>query len=191
MPPRQGNLFRREQQLPDGFTYRRDFVTPDEEQVLLREIEALSFGEVRMHGVAARRRVAQFGWSYSFDSQRLREATEVPAFLESLRERAAPLAGVTPAALSEALVTEYPPGAPIGWHRDAPVFGTIVGVSLAAPCRFLLRHVSDGRRVEVALESRSAYVLAGEARRDWQHHIPPVKLLRYSITFRTLRRDPA
>jgi alkylated DNA repair dioxygenase AlkB len=41
---------------------------------------------------------------------------------------------------------------------------------------------------EVTLEPRSAYMLTGDARTKWQHQIPPVKELRYSLTFRSLRR---
>ena len=76
-----------------------------------------------------------------------------------------------------------------GWHRDAPAFGTVVGVSLAGSSRLRFqRGKGDDRRVwELLLEPRSGYVLAGKARTAWQHSIPPTKELRYSITFRTLR----
>ena len=177
--------------LPEGFVYRADFLTPDEEQAVLSEIEHLEFGEFVLRGVAARRRVAHFGWRYRPESTSLDEGPPIPTFLEPLRERGAGLAGLPAADFVEALVMEYPPGAPIGWHRDAPMFGVIVGISLLGACRFLLRHQEDGRKVELALPPRSAYVLSGAARSDWQHHIPPVKLLRYSITFRTLRRARA
>lgn len=186
-------LFALDAEAPAGFIYRPGFITAREDADLLAAIEALPFGDVRMHGVVARRRVVQFGWRYSFDARQLTAGEPVPAFLEPLQARAAELIDREPAALSEVLVTEYPPGAAIGWHRDAPPFGTIVGVSLRAACTFRFRR-GEGEHVErfaQTLEPRSAYVLAGEARSAWQHSIPPVRGLRYSITFRTLRGHPA
>ena len=176
---------------PAGFLYHPEFISTDEEAALLREIEAMEFAEVRMRGVTARRRVRQFGWDYSFESWKLTEGPPMPQFLAPLRARAATLAGVADDALSETLITEYREGATIGWHRDAPMFGIVVGVSLLSPCVFKLRRgdAPPGQKpLGVELAPRSAYVLDGEVRRDWQHSIPAVKARRYSITFRTVRK---
>jgi DNA oxidative demethylase len=183
------NLFGDDQKLPEGFIYQARFIAADEERVLLDEIAQLEFHEVRMHGVVARRRVIQYGWKYAFDGARLSEGPPLPAFLLALRDRAASLASVSSEALSEALITEYQPGAPIGWHRDAPGFGIVVGVSLLSACRFRFRRGPErgSARVTLTLEPGSAYVLSGPARSEWQHSIPEVAELRYSITFRTLR----
>jgi len=175
--------------LPEGFIYRPDFITVDEERGLLETIAGLEFHQVQMRGVIARRRVIQYGWKYKFDRARLTPGPGIPDFLVPLRDRAATLAAVAPDALSEALLTEYPPGAPIGWHRDAAGFGIVIGISLRAACRFRFRRRS-GREVEritLTLVPRSVYVLAGPARTEWEHSIPEVDTLRYSITFRTLR----
>lgn len=143
-----------------------------------------------MHGVAARRRIVQFGWRYSFDARALTEGAALPPFLAGIRDRAAAVAGIEPIDLSETLVTEYQPGATIGWHRDAPPFGVVVGISLLSACRFRLRRPEGDtwQRAELALAPRSLYVLAGVVRSAWQHSIPAVDALRYSITFRTLRK---
>jgi alkylated DNA repair dioxygenase AlkB len=175
--------------LPDGFRHQDDFVTPGEERDLLEAIAALEFHELRMRGVAAKRRVIQYGWKYSFESFRMTEGPPLPAFLLPLRDRAAAFAQLSPAELSEGLVTEYAPGAAIGWHRDAPGFGVVVGISLLSSCRFRFRR---GRTrawdtTEILLRPRSIYVLTGPARTEWQHSIPAVTSPRYSVTFRTLR----
>jgi alkylated DNA repair dioxygenase AlkB len=122
------------------------------------------------------------------------EGEPLPEFLVPVRDRAAAFAGLPPSTLSEALLTEYAPGAPIGWHRDAPPFGDVVGISLLSPCRFRFRRGRAGawETTEVQLVPRSIYVLTGPARTEWEHSIPAVSELRYSITFRTLReRRPA
>lgn len=183
-------LFDDLQTLPEGFIYHAAFLSPAEQQALLDEIRVLEFHEVRMHGVVARRRVIQYGWKYAFDGARLSEGPALPAFLLPVRERAAQLASVSPEALSEALITEYQPGAPIGWHRDAPGFGIVVGLSLLSACRFRFRRGPErsSDRVTITLEPGSAYVLSGPSRTEWQHSIPEVETLRYSITFRTLRK---
>jgi alkylated DNA repair dioxygenase AlkB len=141
-----------------------------------------------MHGVESKRRVAQFGWHYSFDSFRLTVAPPVPPEFLPIRDRAAAIAGVEAGQFSEALVTEYEPGAGIGWHRDAPPFGIIAGISLAGSCRLRFRRGEGKDRVTAAIDlpPRSIYLLTGSARKDWQHTIPPTKELRYSITFRTV-----
>ena len=179
--------------LPPGFLYTPDVLTVTEEAALLPQVRALDFGAVEMRGQVARRRTAQFGWIYGYASWRIAPGPAIPEGLLPLRARVAALAGLDPVALVEVLVTEYPAGAGIGWHRDAPQFGTVVGVSLLGACRLRLRRGSGAARQAraVALEPRSAYVFADEARWDWQHSIPPTKALRYSITFRTLRERRA
>ncbi len=173
-----------------GFLYRPDFLSPAEERELLGAVAPLELGEFRMRGVAAKRRVLHFGWSYGYESPRIEEGPSIPDFLMPLRNRLAGFAGVEPDNLAEALITEYTPGAGIGWHRDAPMFGLVAAVSLSGACRMRFRRGATGewQYREQELAARSAYVISGEARSEWQHSIPPAKALRYSITFRTLRR---
>jgi alkylated DNA repair protein (DNA oxidative demethylase) len=177
--------------VPEGLTYRDDFLSADEERTVLRAIEGLEFDEFVMRGQAARRTVRSFGWRYRFHERVLLPGDPLPRSLAFVRERAEQLAGVASGAFEQALVTRYPPGATIGWHRDAPPFGpTIAGVSLAAPCRMRFQRVLDEVRYvhEQVLRPRSAYVLAGTARSAWEHSIPATEHLRYSITFRTIKR---
>src|SRR4051794_34429509 len=145
-----------------------------------------------MRGQAARRTARHYGVGYDYESRTPRPGEPVPEWVLPVRERAAELAGEAPEALAEVLVQRYPPGAPIGWHRDAPAFETVTGVSLGGRCRMRFqRGTGERRRVwEVTLEPRSGYVLSGAARWSWQHSIPPTEELRYSITFRTLRSAP-
>lgn len=184
-------LFERGPQLPEGLIFQPDFLSVGEENELLDMIRQLPFGEVRMHGVVAKRRVAQFGLRYAFTSHRLSPAREIPGEFDVIRVRAAELAGVAAQSFSEVLVTEYPSGAGIGWHRDAPPFGIVAGISLAADCTMRFRKGDAGKRETSAIElpRRSLYVLAGDARSEWQHSISPIAELRYSITFRTLRES--
>lgn len=175
---------------PGGFRYRPDFLDAESEQRLLAHITAMPFEPVVMHGVAARRQVVHYGGRYAYDGGEVSSAAPVPASLSELGARAAAEDRFPAGASLEALVTRYPPGAGIGWHRDAPPFGpVVVGISLGAACEFRLRLDSatgyDVYKTELA--PRSLYVLAGTARFRWQHMIPPVPTLRYSITFRTLR----
>lgn len=188
-------LFQSERGRPEGFVYRADFISAEEEGALVSEIEQLPFVAPTMHGVAAKRRTVHFGRSYDFDTFKLGAAAAIPDFLLPLREQAAGLISRPADELAEALVTEYPAGAGIGWHRDAPHFGVIVGISLLVSRTMKFRRwpVKKGqtartRPLAQLLAARSAYVLAGEVRTGWQHSIPPGKELRYSITFRTLRQ---
>jgi alkylated DNA repair dioxygenase AlkB len=176
---------------PAGLLYVAAFVTDDEERDLVASLEALDFDEVRMRGQAALRTVHHFGFRYEYEGWRLVEADPLPEALTWLRDRAGELAGVGPQELTEVLVTRYPQGAGIGWHRDAPLFGPkVVGVSLLAPCRMRFQQRAAGVRKlhQLELAPRSAYVLAGAARRSWQHSIPATPALRYSVTFRTVIR---
>ena len=187
--------------LPDGFEYRDDFLSPAEEASLIDVIASLQFSEVVMRGAVARRRTIHFGWTYGYYSRRTEPGPPLPPYLETVRARIADWAGIEAERFVEALVTEYPPGATIGWHRDAPMFGDVVaGVSLASACWMKFRpYISpaelaaraEPRRTthRVELASRSGYLLGGSARRAYEHSIPAVKALRYSLTFRTLRPD--
>jgi alkylated DNA repair dioxygenase AlkB len=175
--------------LPRGFLYHPEMLSEAEERELVTELGRVEFSAVIMRGQVARRRTAHFGWLYGYESWRITPGPPVPDFLVPLRTRVSTLAGVAPEALAEVMLTEYPPGAGIGWHRDAPQFGVVVGVSLLSECRMRFQR---GRGTEretwaVTLAPRSAYVLTGEARQQWQHSIPPIRALRFSVTFRTVR----
>jgi DNA oxidative demethylase len=169
--------------------YRPELVDEDEERRLLAFLETLDFREIVMRGQTARRTVRHYGWDYEYETWKLVRTEPLPAQLEPTRSAAAALAEVLPDDLAQILVTRYPPGAGIGWHRDAPAFGLVAGVSLGSACRLRLQQgKGEGRETfDVVLEPRSGYVLDGPARTVWQHSIPPTKELRYSITFRTLR----
>jgi DNA oxidative demethylase len=178
-------------ELPEGLLYRKDFFSAAEERQLLDDLETVEFRTVEMRGQTARRTVRHFGLDYEYESGDLIPADPLPASMEWLRERCAALMERNPADLVQILVSRYPQGAGIGWHRDAPMFGSrIAGVSLLAPCRMRFRRTVGGVRSTAALElaPRSAYLLSGKARWSWQHSIPATKELRYSITFRTLKR---
>ena len=175
----------------EGLIYIEDFVTEGEERQLLTVLERLDYREVTMHGQTARRTVRMFGLDYDYASRDVVPAEPLPEALLWLRERVAALIEREPGDLAQILISRYPPGAGIGWHRDAPMFGSkIAGVSLLAPARMRFQRAVKGEReVEaIELEPRSAYVLSGPARWSWQHTIAPTKELRYSVTFRTLRR---
>jgi hypothetical protein len=180
---------------PDGCVYCRDFITVPEEVQLVNDVGRLAFAPFEMRGVIAKRRVAFFGRAYDAAGA---ASPAIPDFLMPLRQRVAAWVGVSASDFAMALVNEYAAGAPIGWHRDAPQYEIVAGISLLSSCRMKFRpyvapHIQRttiGRRTtthEIVLEPRSAYLLAGESRRQYEHHIPAVTSLRYSITFRTLR----
>jgi alkylated DNA repair dioxygenase AlkB len=180
------------EELPAGFLYRPDLLNASEEADLVAHVRAFDYAAIEMRGQVARRRTVHFGWVYGYESWRIAPGPPIPDVLLSLRARAAALAAVAADELVEVLVTEYPPGAGIGWHRDAPQFGAVVGVSLLSACRMRFQRGVGAARQTCAtvLEPRSAYVFDGAARWQWQHSIPPLKTLRYSVTFRTLRTRP-
>jgi alkylated DNA repair dioxygenase AlkB len=193
MGPVSGSLF--EATLPAGFHYRDTFIDTDEETQLASEIAHVKFSVFEMRGVVARRRVAFFGRSY--DSGAV-PTPPIPPFLFSLRDKLAAWAELDPERFAMALINEYQPGAPIGWHRDAPQYDIVAGVSLLSDCRMKFRpyvhpaarNAMGARRTathEIQLTRRSAYLMTGESRTSYEHHIPAVSTLRYSITFRTLR----
>ena len=179
--------------VPPGFRYREDFINSDEEQQLLGDIGAIAFSDFEMRGVVARRRVAFFGQSYDRGP-----VQPMPEFLMPWRKRVAAWANLEPEAFAMALINEYRPGSPIGWHRDAPQYDIVAGISLRSACRMKFRPYRPPREAagqsarrsathEIVLAQRSAYLMTGESRQLYEHHIPPVEALRYSVTFRTLR----
>jgi alkylated DNA repair protein (DNA oxidative demethylase) len=174
---------------PKGLVYRPDFVSEEEEQALAEEIARLPLAPFEFQGFLGKRRVASFGWRYVFDGSGLTAAEPVPGFLLEVRARAAALMGVEAEALAHVLLTEYAPGAGIGWHRDRSVFGDVVGISLLAAARLRFRRKAGAKwqRAVLEAEPRSAYLLTGPARTEWEHSIPELDALRYSITFRTLK----
>ena len=176
--------------LPEGFKYQTGLLSTEEEEHLLQDIRRLPFQEFLFQGFVGKRRVVSFGWRYDFNERALRPAEEIPSFLLPLRQAAAAFAGLASDQLAQALVTEYDAGASIGWHRDKNTFGDVVGVSLVSACRFRFRRKSGSswERKSLTAEPRSVYLLRGASRTEWEHSIPAVDALRYSITFRTLRQ---
>jgi len=174
--------------LPEGFLYHLEFITHDEEAALLSQFAKLDFQAFDFHGYIAKRRIVEYGFEYGFTSRQAQAARPLPPFLNPFRNRAAEWAGINAGEIIESVITEYGPGSPIGWHRDVPQFEIIIGISLKSSCRFRFKpYRHEGKIVSVTLEPRSAYILGGPARWNFQHSIPAVKSLRYSITFRTWR----
>jgi alkylated DNA repair dioxygenase AlkB len=179
-------LFHELPRLPEGFRYEEELLPPEEERALISTFERLPFREFEFRGFLGKRRT--FGLRYDFNVGELQEAEGIPTFLLALRQKAAEFAQLTEDRLQHALVTEYSPGSAIRWHRDRPEFEDVIGISLGAPCLFRFRRKQGTRweRASIQFQPRSAYLLRGPARWDWQHSIPPVDTLRYSVTFRSL-----
>lgn len=174
---------------PPGLRYTQDVVEVEQEAALLRFMADQDFQPFDFQGFKARRQVVYFGWGYDFRQGRLKAATPIPEPLFRLRRETAELAGVRPDAFVQCLIIKYDPGAGIGWHRDRPQFGLVAGVSLGSDCVMRFRRDAGERweRMALSLAARSAYVLDGPARSEWQHSIAPHDRLRYSVTFRTLK----
>ncbi len=200
MPKANGDptLFDGSAQVPGGFIYRQNFVSEAEEQELIREIQKLQLEPFKYYQFTGKRRTASFGWQYEFGASEITAAPEMPLFLLPVRARAGKVFKIDPASLIQISIIEYSTGSPIGWHRDIPYFGIVVGVSLGAACRMRFRKYSRVRSkklnrdevLSLELEPRSVYLMSGASREIWQHSIPPVKELRYAIMMRTLRAKP-
>lgn len=174
--------------LPE-FPYIPEFLSTVEEEMLLKQLSQLAWKEVKMHGIIAKRRVIHFGLDYEYNTRSVKLTTPIPNYLKKFLQRAASFLTVGSEAIKEILITEYPPGAGIGWHRDAAVFGDkVFGISLLNPCVMKFKPYKNGSEIyKITLEPRSAYIIQDNLRWDWLHSISPVKKLRYSITFRTLK----
>lgn len=175
--------------MPEGLAYAEELIDTAEEAALVQRFRGLSFAPFEFQGFLGKRRTMSFGMQYRFDGSGLAAAEPMPDWLLPLRTRAAAFAGLEPDALVHALLIEYDVGAGLGWHRDRPVFGDVVGVSLLseAPLRFRRKLGAKWERHTLRAAPRSAYVLRGAARTEWEHSLAPVAALRYSATFRTLR----
>lgn len=182
----------RTNEAPKGLIYVSEVITEEEEANLLSRFAQIDFYDFVLQGVAAKRKVRHYGYSYEFYSPAVDPADPFPEWLISLRDRVAPIANLHPNQLAQALLAKYDPGAGIGWHRDAPAFGpTVVGISFGASDTMRFRREFDDHfemyKQEIA--RRSVYVLSGAARSVWQHSISPVEKQRYSITFRTVKEN--
>ena len=187
----QQELFVAAPPLPDGLAYATDFLSRAEEAQLLERVRGLPFKQAQYKEWSARRQIVSFGGSYDFSSNELTPAPAIPYFLYPLRAALAAWAGIPAIRIEHAMIAEYQPGAPLGWHRDVPQFDEVMGVSLLGHARLRFRPwpPQPGQRTTFALdlEPRSAYVLRRAARWEWQHAVSPTKELRYAVTFRTRR----
>jgi alkylated DNA repair dioxygenase AlkB len=176
---------------PRGFQYIPGFIDTVEEAALIDAIQKIHLTPMVFHGYEARRKTESFGYDYSFEHRALSQGKAIPPDFQAIIDKSARVAGLNPAEIVELLVTEYPPGAVINWHRDAPPFEVILGISLLEDCIFKFRPHNESARgrksvISFPVARRSIYVIAGEARSDWQHSIAPVRQTRYSVTLRTL-----
>jgi CRISPR-associated Cas5-like protein len=173
-----------------GLATAEKLVSAAEEQTLIAAIDAAPLAPFRFQGWTGKRLTVSYGWTYDFDSARFAESDPIPDWLKPLQAKAAAFARLAPGDLAHVLLIRYDPGAGIGWHRDRPVFDQVIGVSLGAPAVMRFRRRTDRgfERRSLPLPPRSAYLLSGEVRREWEHSIAPMDLARWSITFRTLRR---
>jgi alkylated DNA repair dioxygenase AlkB len=177
--------------MPEGFRYQTEWISVAEEASLVASLAALKLEPFEFHGHLGNRRVASFGLRYDYTRRAVEAAGTYPSFLDNLRIKVAEFAGHLVEEFRQLGVNEYRPGAGIGWHRDKSQFGIIVGVSLLSPARMRFRRREGDRWIRMShiVEPRSAYILDGESRHVWEHSIPPMEALRYSLTFRTLAAE--
>jgi len=173
---------------PRGFRDQEEIVTKEEEAALVASLGELNLKPFEFHGHLGNRRVVSFGLKYDYSRRSVEPASEMPAFLDHLLLRVAAFAGCEAGAFQQVGVNEYRPGAGIGWHKDKSQFGIIVAVSLLAPATMRFRRADGAQwnRITHTVNPRSIYILSGEARTEWEHSVPPLNALRYSIIFRTL-----
>lgn len=190
--PDQVDLFGETVAMPEGFVYRDDVIPAAEEAKLIAELKRLPFKPFEFQGYLGKRRIVSFGWKYDFDRKTLRESSLLPDFLMPLRETAAAFAGVAVEDLQQVLINEYDVGAGVGWHRDKGMFEDVIGISLSARATFRFRRDrgEEWERRSQVLQPRSAYLMHGPSRWKWQHSVPPVDALRYSVTFRNFTATP-
>ncbi len=171
-----------------GLKYAESVIGVTEERELMERLGAIELAPFRFHGWLGNRKTQSYGWRYDFDDASFTQADPLPDWLLPLRARVASFAGLRGDDFVHVLVARYDAGAGIGWHRDRPVFEQVVGVSLGSPARLRFRQRKPGGfgRFSIDVEPRSAYLLSGEARHEWEHSIAPGEHLRFSITFRTL-----
>jgi alkylated DNA repair dioxygenase AlkB len=186
-------LFSIAPEFPDGFHYFPDFLSESEEENLYREVLKVELHDFNFQGFIAKRKTASYGFDYSFDKRKLSEGKEIPPAFHSVIEKAAHWLSLPAQAFAELLVTEYPVGSVINWHRDAPPFDVIAGISLLSDCIFRLRPYNKEKQnrksiISFPVKRRSLYIMQGASRSEWEHSIRPVKEVRYSITLRTLRK---
>ena len=187
-------LFPVEPLMPEGFYYFPDFINQDEEMQLIREISDIQLSTFIFQGFEAKRKVASFGYDWNFEKRRLSKGKQIPAVFNPVIEKAETHLSLKRGELVEVLITEYPLDSVINWHRDAPPFDVIAGISLFSDCIFRFRPHDKAKQsrhavLSLRLERRSLYVIKGPARTVWQHSILPVKHVRYSITLRTLKTN--
>lgn len=185
-------LFPIEPQYPEGFSYSPEFLTKEEELELVNEISKIELNNFSFQGYTANRKTASFGYDYSFENRKLTKGKNIPAAFSYLLEKVGNQISISPDKFAELLIIEYPEGSVINWHRDAPPFDIIAGISLLNDCKFRLRPQEKEKQnrssiVSFPVKQRSLYVMQGAARSEWQHSIAPVKQVRYSITLRTLK----
>ena len=186
-------LFDEQDNLPEGFRYYHNFITVEEERFLGEVIHNTELPNMMFQGFEAKRKVASFGVDFNFETRKSTKGRDIPAAFFPLIDKVAKHISIAANEFEEVLLTEYPPGAVINWHRDAPPFDLIAGVSLLTDCIFKLRphdKALQNRKAIISLpvQSRSLYIIEGTARSDWQHSIAPVTQTRYSITLRTMRK---
>lgn len=187
-------LFPVESVFPDGFEYNAGFLSQKDQDDLLQEIKKYELHTFTFQGYEAKRRVGSFGYDYSFESNRLSKGLPIPPSFDPLLVKVSHYLGIDKSDFVELLITEYPVGAVINWHRDAFPFDLIAGISLGSDCLFRLRPYDKAKQgrgpiVSIPVRAGSLYILRGAARSSWQHSIAPVKHIRYSITLRTLRKE--
>lgn len=178
--------------MPEGFRYVPDLLSEAEEADLLAGIADLNLQSFVHMGNPSRRQVRNFGVDFDYERKLAVEAPPIPPLFDRVLDAVAATTGTPRADLAELLVTYYPVGAEITWHRDSRAFESVFGVSLLADTELRLRPASRAGRhrgdiLRFVAARRSLYELQGPARTGWMHHVPPVKTPRYSLTIRTLR----
>ena len=178
-----------------GLTYIPDFISAQEQDLLLSQIDQQSWL------TDLKRRVQHYGYKYDYKARTVDHNAylgSLPGWLSSVSNKLHN-DGIFPSMPDQVIVNEYLPGQGISAHIDCvPCFAdTIASLSLGSPCIMEFSNPKTGEKKSIVLEERSLIILSGPARYEWQHAISARKsdiingikterTRRVSLTFRNI-----
>jgi alkylated DNA repair dioxygenase AlkB len=176
-------------EMPDvtiaGLTYLPNYLSKQDENALIELIDS------QIWLADLKRRVQHYGYKYDYRSRRIDTSMKIgqlPEWLESIAKRLY-TEGVFQNLPDQVIINEYESGQGISPHIDCePCFeDTIVSISLNSAV--VMEFSKDNVKIPILLEPKSAVVLKGESRYDWQHSIAARKSDKYEgVVFQRKRR---
>jgi alkylated DNA repair dioxygenase AlkB len=173
-----------------GLIYIPNFINEHESQEIMDMLKIMKWTGITLSSNS--RRVAQFGYTYSYDRSGVNPTTPISDYFKKLISSTKInkiIGNKLNYEFDQLIINEYKPGHQISAHTDHVTYfdDMIACITIGQSVPISFQKNNEEKTIDVA--ANSMYIMTGDSRYLWKHCLKNnTKSIRYSLTFRKVKK---